>query len=56
MTKTQTIASTATSTVDMEDRDDREDVTVSIRDAVKTYDRSHAVLKGLNMTVPKGKM
>lgn len=33
-----------------------EEIAVMIRDAVKMYDKNNVVLKGLNMTVPKGKM
>lgn len=33
-----------------------EEVAIKIRDAVKIYDKSNVVLRGLNMTVPKGKM
>lgn len=33
-----------------------EDIAVLIRDAVKIYDKNNVVLRGLNMTVPKGKM
>lgn len=32
------------------------DIAVLIRDAVKIYDKNNVVLRGLNMTVPKGKM
>lgn len=33
-----------------------EENAVMIRDAVKIYDKNNVVLRGLNMTVPKGKM
>lgn len=33
-----------------------DEVAVMIRDAVKIYDKTNVVLRGLNMTVPKGKM
>jgi len=33
-----------------------EENAVVIRDAVKIYDKNNVVLRGLNMTVPKGKM
>jgi len=33
-----------------------EEIAVMIRDAVKIYNNNNVVLRGLNMTVPKGKM
>jgi len=33
-----------------------EQMAVTIRDAVKIYGQSNVVLRGLNMSVPKGKM
>lgn len=33
-----------------------EEVAIMIRDAVKAYDKNNVVFRGLNMTVPKGKM
>ncbi|XP_026813048.1 ABC transporter G family member 23-like [Rhopalosiphum maidis] len=33
-----------------------EEVAIMIRDAVKVYDKSNVVFRGLNMTVPKGKI
>lgn len=48
---------TTTSTNRQRPDDGDEDASaVVIRDAVKIYGKSNVVLRGLNMTVPKGKM
>lgn len=42
--------------IPQQDQQHPEEMAVMIRDAVKIYDGNNVVLKGLNMSVPKGKM